>query len=434
MKKIVLAFIFILLFPLMVFSEVKEEILKNGLKVIFIEEHSVPLTTFQVWYKAGVIDEPEGKSGISHLLEHLMFRGSKNYPGNVFSKIIQSNGGIDNAFTTKDYTVYFQKLNSQKLDISIDLESDRMANLVLLPEDFELEKKIVLEERRQRYEDDPESLIIEEVTSTAFKLHPYRKPVIGWTEDIQSITLEDVKNYYNEYYCPQNAFIIVAGDIKTEDVIEKIKKKFEGIPSCKGNPRRNIIHEPRQYGEKRVILKRKTHLPMIVMVYKVPAYPHRDSLSLEILSTIAGEGKSSRLYRKLVNEKALVVDVSTSNSPLSRDGFLFFIIASVKNPEKTEEVERIIKEELENLKKEPPLEKELEKAKNQIEASFLFNQDSVFGRALSIGKFEILGDWKMIDRYRKEIMDITAKDVQEVAKKYFVSDNLTVGILLPAEK
>lgn len=434
MKKITLAFIFLLIFPFMAFGEVKEEFLKNGLKVIFIEEHSVPLTTFQVWYKVGIIDEPEGKSGISHLLEHLMFRGSKNYPGNVFSKIIQSNGGIDNAFTTKDYTVYFQKLSSQKLDISIDLESDRMANLLLLPEDFEVEKKIVLEERRQRYEDDPESLIIEETTSTAFKVHPYRKPIIGWTEDIQSITLEDIKNYYHEYYCPQNAFIIVAGDIKINEIREKIRKKFEGIPPCKGNPRRNVTYEPKQYGEKRIILKRQTHLPMIVMVYKVPAYPHRESLSLEILSTIAGEGKSSRLYRKLVNEKALVVDVSTSNSPLSRDGFLFFIVALVKKPENIEEVERIIKEELEKLKKEPPSEKELEKAKNQIEASFLFNQDSIFGRALLIGKFEILGDWKMIDSYRKDIMNITAEDVQEAAKKYFVSDNLTVGILLPAEK
>jgi len=431
MRKTALAFIFILIFPVMAFSEIKEEILKNGLKIIFIEEHSVPLTTFQVWYKAGVIDEPEGKSGISHLLEHLMFRGSKNYPGNVFSKIIQSHGGIDNAFTTKDYTVYFQKLSSQKIDISIELESDRMANLLFLPEDFELEKRIVLEERRQRYEDDPESLIIEEVISTAFKIHPYRKPVIGWTEDIQSITLEDVKNYYSEYYCPQNAFIVVAGDIKIDETKKKIKEKFEKISVCKSNPKRKVIYEPLQYGEKRVILKKKTHLPMIVMSYKVPAYPNRDSLSLEILSTIAGEGKSSRLYRKLVIEKALVVDVSTSNSPLSRDGFLFFIVASLKDAEKADEVERIIREELEKLKNEPPSEKELEKAKNQIEASFLFNQDSIFGRALFIGKFEILGDWKMIDAYRKEIMNINAGDVQEVAKKYFVSDNLTVGILLP---
>jgi len=434
MRILVILLIFVLIFPVMGFSEpvatsIKEEVLKNGLKVIYIEDHSSPVAIFQVWYKVGAIDEPEGKSGISHLLEHMMFRGSKNYPGNVFSKIIQSNGGIDNAFTTKDYTVYFQKLSPSKLDISIALESDRMANLLFNRDDFELEKKIVLEERRQRYEDDPESLIIEEVIGLAFKAHPYRKPVIGWTEDIQSITLHDIENYYHEYYCPSNSFIIVGGDIKTEEVRDKIKEKFEKIPSC--SLTRKTFYEPKQYGEKRVILKKQTHLPMLVMAYKVPAYPHKDSLSLEVLSTILVEGKSSRLYRKLVTEKALAVDVSTSNSPLSRDGFLFFVVASVKNIDKLGEVEKIIKEEIERIKNEPPKDIEIEKAKNQIEASFLFSQDSVFGHALYLGKFEILGSWKLIDRYKEDTMKVTPEDIQEVAKKYFNFDNLTVGVLLP---
>lgn len=430
MKPLVLSLIFILIFPFMGFSEIKEEVLKNGLKVIYVEDHSSPVATFQVWYKVGAIDEPEGKSGISHLLEHLMFRGSKNYPGNVFSKIVQSQGGIDNAFTTKDYTVYFQKHSPLKLQTSIDLESDRMANLLFNLEDFELEKKIVLEERRQRYEDNPESLIMEEVIGIAFKQHPYRKPVIGWSQDIQNITLNDIKNYYHEYYCPRNAFIIVAGDIKAMEVREKIKEKFENISSCDVPPRK-IFYEPKQYGEKRVILKRQTHLPMLVMAYKVPAYPDRDSLSLEILSTILGEGKSSRLYRRLVNETALAVDVSTGNSALSRDGFLFFIVVSVKEVDKIKEVEKIVKEEIEKIKNEAPSDIEIEKARNQVEASFLFAQDSVFGHALYIGKFEILGSWKMIDKYREDIMQVTAQDIQKVTKKYFNFDNLTVGELLP---
>lgn len=430
MRCLVLSIIFILIFPFMGFSEIKEEVLKNGLKVIYIEDNSSAVATFQIWYKVGAIDEPEGKSGISHLLEHLMFRGSKNYPGNVFSKIIQSQGGIDNAFTTKDYTVYFQKISPSKLKTSIDLESDRMVNLLFNPEDFELEKRIVLEERRQRYEDDPESLTIEEVIGISFKQHPYRRPVIGWSEDIQSITLDDVKNYYYKYYCPRNAFIIVAGDIKTTEIREIIKEKFENIPSCDA-PSRRIFYEPKQNGERRVILKKQTHLPMLVMAYKVPAYPDKDSLSLEILSTILGEGKSSRLYRKLVNETNLAVDVSTSNSPLSRDGFLFFIVVSVKDVNKISEVEKIVKEEIEKLKNEPPSDRELEKARNQVEASFLFAQDSVFGHALYIGKFEILGNWKMIDKYREDILKVTGDDVQRVAKKYFNFDNLAVGELLP---
>ncbi len=431
MKKFAIAILFILLLPLMGYSEIKQENLKNGLKVIVIEDPSSPVATFQVWYRVGGIDEPEGKSGISHLLEHLMFRGSKNYPGNVFSKIVQSQGGIDNAFTTKDYTVYFQKLSPLKLHVSFDLESDRMANLMLKKEDFELEKKIVLEERRQRYEDDPENLIIEEVIGTAFKTHPYKRPVIGWTEDIQSITLEDVIEHYHRFYCPNNAFIIVAGDVKKEEIIEKIKEKFEGISACRDKMERKVLFEPKQYGERRVILKRKTHLPMLVMAYKVPAYPHPDSLSLEILSSILGEGKSSRLYKKLVIEKALAVDVSTSNSPLSRDGFLFFIVASVKDSNNINEVEKLIKEEVEKIKSEKVDPKEIEKAKNQVEASFLFSQDSVFGHALILGRFEMLGNWQMINNYRENILKIKAEDIANSAKIYLNEENLTVGVLLP---
>ncbi|MEN2986296.1 MAG: pitrilysin family protein [Thermodesulfovibrionaceae bacterium] len=431
MRKFFILLVFFILIPSMVYSEIKEKILKNGLKVILFEDPSATVATFQVWYKVGSIDEPEGKSGISHLLEHLMFRGSKNYPGNVFSKIIQTHGGIDNAFTTKDYTVYFQKLSKDNLKISIDLESDRMENLLLLKEDFEVEKKIVMEERRQRYEDDPENLIIEEVISTAFRNHPYRKPVIGWMEEIESISLEDIKNYYYQFYCPNNAFIIVAGNINSEEILDKVEEKFGSISKCKLSSLFKNNYEPRQNGERRVVLKRKTHLPLLVMAYKVPAYPNKDSVSLELLSTIVGEGKSSRLYRKLVQEKALAVDVTTSNSPLSRDGFLFFIVASVKDPQKIEEVERIIKEEIEKIKAETPSAKEIEKAKNQVEASFLFSQDSVFGYAIYLGKFEILGSWKMINQYKEDILKIEAQDIQEVAKKYFNSENLTVGVLLP---
>lgn len=431
MKLFAIALLFILTFPFMGFCEINEEIFKNGLKVVLITDHSSPVATFQVWYKVGAINEPEGKSGISHLLEHLMFRGSKNYPGNVFSKIIQSQGGVDNAFTTRDYTVYFQKLTPSKLNVSINLESDRMENLLLQREDFELEKKIVLEERRQRYEDNPESLIIEEVIGTAFRVHPYRRPVIGWTEDIQSITFEDIKQYYHKYYCPNNAFIIVVGDIKKDEIIEKIREKFEKIPSCKDIPASKKLHEPKQYGKRSLILKKQTYLPMLVMAFKVPAYPEIDSLSLEILSTILGEGKSSRLFRKLVNEKALVVDIETSNSPLSKEGFLFFIVASIKDKDKVDEVERIIREEIEKIKTELPSGKEIEKAKNQVEASFLFSQDSVFGQALILGRFEIIGNWKMVEKYKQEIVKISGNDLLDVAKKYLNEDNLTVGILLP---
>lgn len=420
-----------LLFPAMVAASIVEHRLDNGLKVITYTDRASPVSTFQVWYRVGGIDEPEGKSGISHLLEHLMFRGSKNYPGNVFSKIIQANGGVDNAFTTKDYTVYFQRLSPEKLEISINLESDRMANLLLSKEDFELEKKIVLEERRQRYEDDPENLIFEEVIGTAFKNHPYRRPVIGWTEEIERITLEDVKEHYRRFYCPENAFIIVAGDIDERKVLDKVRDRFGKVPSCNSLPRRNNSLEPKQQGERRVILKRQTHMPVLVLAYKVPAFPDRDSLAIELLSNILGGGKSSRLYRRLAVDRDLVVDVATSNSSLSREGFLFFVYAYVKDVSKVEEVERIIREEIDRIKVEAPNERELEKAKNQVEASFLFSQDSVFGHSLYLGRFEILGSWRLIDNYRNTILSLNPSDIQSSAKRYLTDDNLTVGILLP---
>lgn len=415
---------------------VKDFKFENGLKVFIIEDNKSPLATFQIWYKAGSKDEPYGKTGISHLLEHMMFKGSKNFPSKQFSSIIQKNGGVDNAFTTRDYTMYYQTLPSSKIDISFALESDRMVNLLLKNEDIESEKMVVMEERRMRYEDDPQNLLFEEVIATAFKVHSYRWPIIGWMSDIASINKEDLYSYYKSSYCPENSFIIVSGDVSSPAIIPKLREKFGGIPSCdKKDKRRYALPvEPEQKGQKRVYLRKEAELPYVLIAYHVPTFPNEDSYALEVLSAILSGGKSSRLYREIVYEKKFAINVFADYYGLYQHPFLFLFGATASPKMDIDMVEKSIYGEIEKLKIEAPSEKEVQKAKNQIEASFVFAQDSNFSKGLYTGLFELLGDWRLIDKYLEGIRSVTAQDIKRVASKYLIDDRKTVGILIPIEK
>ncbi|MCI0469121.1 MAG: insulinase family protein, partial [Nitrospirae bacterium] len=273
MRKLCLNLIFLLLFipliPFPVSASVKEHTLNNGLKVLIINDHKSPLATFQIWYRVGSRDEPSGKTGISHLLEHMMFKGTQKHGSKQFSNIIQRNGGSDNAFTTKDYTMYYQTLSSDRIALSFELEADRMKNLLLDAKEVESEKNVVMEERRMRYDDEPKNLLYEEVVAAAFKAHPYHWPVIGWMTDIQSISSDDLREYYKKYYSPDNAFIIVSGDIAADKILPEIKKNFENIPLNK-RERKNLTAEPQQIGERRIYLKKEAELPYLIMAYHVP--------------------------------------------------------------------------------------------------------------------------------------------------------------------
>jgi len=410
---------------------VKEYRLDNGLKVIIIEEHKAPIATFQVWYRVGSKDEPIGKSGLSHLLEHMMFKGTSQYGSKMFSRIVQKNGGMDNAYTTKDYTVYFQIFSSDRITLSVDLEADRMRNLTIDPKETLSERSVVMEERRLRYEDDPQNSLFEELIAASFKVHPYQRPVIGWMSDLKSIERDDLYNYYKAHYSPDNAVLVIVGDVNPDEMIKKITHSFGNIQP--GPPKIKVISftEPEQKGERRVFLKKEAELPYLLIAFHTPHFPHEDSYALDVLGLILSGGKSSRLYKSLVYEKKVALNLYADYDGFHKDPYLFMFAATASPGKEIKEVEDALYEEIEKLKKEPPLEREVQKAKNQIESSFIMGQDSIYMQAMKYGIFEMLGDWRLIDRYLDSIRKVTGEDIVRVAKKYLKEDNRTVGILIP---
>jgi len=432
-NRIFLVFIFLLVYATVYALDGKEFKLDNGLKVLIIEEHKAPVATFQVWYRTGSRDEPIGNSGLSHLLEHMMFKGTPKYGPSVFSKIVQKNGGTDNAYTTKDHTVYFELFSSDRISLPIDLEADRMQNLTIDPKETLLERDVVIEERRLRYEDDPQNSLFEEVVAAAFKAHPYQRPVVGWMSDLKSIERYDLYNYYKAHYSPDNAFIVIVGDVKTDKIIGKIKNSFGNISPAKTQKKNITFSEPEQKGERRVLLKKEAELPYIIVAYHTPNFPHDDSYALDILSLILSGGKSTRLYKSLVYEKKIALYADSEYDGFNRDPYLFFLDATASPEKDIKDVEKALFAEIENIKQDPPSEQEIQKAKNQIESSFIMEQDSIYMEAMKYGIFEMLGDWKLINRYLEGIRKVTPRDVTRVAKKYLQEDNRTVGILIPTK-
>ena len=411
-------------------DQVFETTLPNGLKVILLENHKAPLITFQVWYRVGSRNEEWGRTGLSHMLEHMMFKGTKKVGPEEFSRIIQENGGNDNAFTSRDNTAYFENLSADRVQVAIDLESDRMQNLMLREEDFRTERMVVMEERRLRTEDNPQAVLQEQVEATAFQAQPYHWPVIGWMEDIARFTLGDLKAYYKAYYNPINAFLVVVGDFKKEELLPRIEKAFGSYP--KGiAPHQERDKDPPQIGERRIFVKKEAQLPFLVMGYHVPNLREQDSYVLEVIATILSGGKSSRFYQSLVREKRLVLGADADHALLSRDPSLFYISADLLPGKEVAEVEKALDQEVERLQKEPVGEKELEKAKNQLEAAFIYGQDSLYYQAMLLAQHEISLDWRAIDSYLPSIRKVSAEDIQRVAKRYLVPDNRTIGILVP---
>lgn len=414
-------------------GNVYEEVLPNGLKILLLKDPNAPLAVFQIWYNAGAINDQTGKTGLSHLLEHIMFKGTPKYGPKAFSQMISRVGGVDNAATSEDYAMYYQKLAPDRLNLSIELEADRMRNLIIDPKESLSERDVVMEERRMRTDDDPQSVVYEEVVSTAFKNHPYRRPVVGWMSDLEKITSEDIRQYYRTYYAPNNAFIVVAGNIQTDSILKKIKDEFGSIP--KGTEIMPIAFgEPEQMGERRVYVKKEAELPYILIGYKAPNILDEESYALDVLAYILSEGKSSRIYKSLVDEKQVALSAGAEYSNFQKFPFLFFLSGTAAPGKGIDEVEKALYEEVEKIKNTPPSEKEIQKVKNRVEAEYIMDQDSISSQARMMGLCEMIGDWRLKDRYPEGIRKVTAEDVQRVARKYLIEDKRNVGILIPIKK
>jgi zinc protease len=404
--------------------------LDNGLRVLLLEDHRSPIVTVQTWYRVGSRNEARGATGIAHFLEHLMFRGTAKYGPGVFARLVERNGGQDNAFTSQDVTSYYVNLAADRLDLVLDLEADRMHNLLLDPKIITSEREVVIEERRTRTEDDPGGFLGEEVSATAFRAHPYGQPIIGWPTDLKRITPEEIRAFYRTYYVPNNALLVVVGDFKTADALTKVNATFGPIPRA-AEPPPVLAVEPSQNGERRVTVQKPAELPIVYLGYPVPNQKSADAAPLELLSVILAGGRSSRLYRDLVHERQLALEAGGDYSYFSFDPNLFWFWATPLPGQTAETLEKELLGHMERLKKEPVSELELRRAKNQIEASFVFQDDSIHRRGSLLARFELIGGYALKDNYLASIRAVTAADLQRVAGAYFQDDKKNVGTLLP---
>jgi len=430
--------IFLLIMPLTAFANaaIQEFKLDNGLKLIVQEDHRSPVVVSQVWYRAGSLDEVNGKTGVAHVLEHMMFKGTKQVKAGQFSRLIAAAGGKENAFTSTDYTCYFQQLEKSHLPLSFKLEADRMANLQLTEEEFSKEIKVVMEERRWRTDDKPQSKVNEAFQSAVYIAHPYSRPVIGFMNDLESMTVEDAREWYNDWYAPNNATVVVVGDVKAEEVYQLAKQHF-GRLKPRVLPVRKPQVEPQQIGERRVVVKAPAKLPYLLMGYHVPALVTPESdwepYALEVLAGVLSGNPAARLNQRLVRETQLAIDASAGYDLLSRGRQSVFALDATPSEGKTvAELEVALLQQIDNIKESGVTTEELDRVKAGVIAADVYKRDSMFYQGMQLGTIETIGfSWKILQDYPAKLRAVTPEQVQAVAKKYLLKDNLTIATLDP---
>jgi len=410
--------------------KIDEHQLDNGLKVLLIEDHSCPTVTVQAWYKCGSKNERPGITGISHMFEHMMFKGTEKFPKERFDRLIYANGGYNNAWTSFDNTTYYEVLPPDKVEIAIELEADRSRNLIIDEPNLLSERNVVLNERMNRYDNSPFMSLYEQLYNNAFVAHPYRWLPIGFVSDIKDFEVDELKEYYHINYAPNNSFLIIAGDFNPDEVMKMVNKYYGPLSAEDPAPPVTTI-EPEQKGEKRIKYHKIAQLPMFIAGFKTPEGKHPDFFPLKVAAKVLFDGESSRLYNRLVytEQKAMFIEGGAGRI---QDPGLFYVMAGATPGANLSDIETITWEEIDKLQTEPITESELQKAKNQLEADFIMGMQSNEGRASEVGYFEIdMEDYKHIYKEADGIINVTAEDVMRVAKQYLSDMNRTVVILVP---
>jgi zinc protease len=413
----------------------EEKRLANGMRVIVKPDRRAPVVVAMVWYKVGSVDEVNGVTGVAHVLEHMMFKGTTTIKAGEFSRIISAAGGQENAYTGRDATTYFETMQASKLELALKLEADRMNNLTLSPEDFAKEIKVVMEERRWRTDDRPRALVFEALMATALIEHPNRRPVIGWMSDLQHMTANDARNFYQRWYVPNNALLVVVGDVEPDEVFALAEKHFGPIPA-RTLPVRKPQNEPPQRGARRVTVKAPAKLPYVVMAFRAP--PLRDAerdwepYALDMLAAVLDGNEAARLNRTLVRGERVANSVGAGYDDISRGPSLFYLIAIPTEGHSAADVETGLRREMAKIIDDGVTDEELERVKAQAVAAQVYQRDSMFFQAQQIGSLEMAGiPHTTIDLQLKKLRQVTPEQVRAVARKYFRDDALTIVYLDP---
>lgn len=416
-------------------ADTAERVLANGLKVIVKTDRRAPVVVSQVWYRAGSMDERQGETGVAHVLEHMMFKGTRDVPAGEFSRRIAAAGGRENAFTSRDHTAYFQTLQKDRLELALQLEADRMANLVLAPEEFAKEIQVVMEERRLRTEDNPHARLYERLSAVVYDAHPYSQPIIGWMADLKNMTVADAQSWYERWYAPNNATLVVAGDVEPEAVFTLAERWFGPLPARALAERKRLV-EPEPTGMKQLTVRVPAKMPYLAMAWHAPrlADPENDweSYALIVLAGVLDGHASARLPQALVKERKLATDVGASYGLIGRGPGQFYVDATPAEGRSVAEVLAALRREIARIQQAGVTEVELDRVKAQVLAAEVYQQDSLFYQAMQIGQWATAGlDYRLRGKRYEKIRAVTAEQVREVARRYLVDDRLTLATLDP---
>jgi len=408
-------------------EDVRRTLLDNGLVVLTKEVHTSPIVTTMIWYRVGSRNEELGHTGKSHFLEHMLFKGTDRFKKGEIDLITLKNGGGNNAFTSHDFTAYYFNFASDRWDIALEIEADRMVNCSFEPDEFEAEKKVVIEELKTGL-DSPWGLLLQELEASAYKVHPYRNPIVGWLQDVERATVEQQQAYYRKYYQPNNAILVIAGDFDTDRVLANVVRAFSPIPAGPPAPPL-LLKEPPQRGERRLVVRWRSKVPRLAIAYHAPEIAQQDSYALQVLAVVLAEGKASRLYQRMVEREQSVTFVSAEYGE-AKDPTLFHIRAEARGNHSIDDIEASIYDELARVVSDGVTAHELDRAKHQIEAHFILSRERTLDQAILLGQIETLYGLDYIDTYLQRVAAVTTDEVVATSGRFLDENNRTVGRML----